>query len=78
MFLQNMKVGDNLTVKGPKGQFIYSSQLSTHLSMIAGGTGISPMYQVIKAAMQDEKDTTTISLLYANVTEDDIRESFVL
>lgn len=40
--------------------------------MIAGGTGITPMYQVAKALLTDPAETTSISLIYANVTEDDI------
>lgn len=40
--------------------------------MIAGGTGITPMYQVAKALLQDQEEYTTISLIYANVTEEDI------
>lgn len=48
---------------------------ASHFGMIAGGTGITPMLQVIHAIFRDEKtkdDTTTVSLLYANQTEDDI------
>jgi len=40
--------------------------------MIAGGTGITPMYQVAKALMGDQQEHTSISLIYANVTADDI------
>ena len=40
--------------------------------MIAGGTGITPMYQVAKALLTDPGEATSISLIYANVTEDDI------
>ena len=43
-----------------------------HVGMIAGGTGITPMYQVAKALLQDPEEHTTISLIYANVTEEDI------
>jgi cytochrome-b5 reductase len=42
-----VKIGDKIKVKGPKGNFIYSSTLAPHLSMIAGGTGITPMLQII-------------------------------
>jgi cytochrome-b5 reductase len=38
--------------------------------MIAGGTGITPMYQVIRAICEDSTDRTIISLLYANNTGD--------
>ena len=40
--------------------------------MIAGGTGITPMYQVAKALLQDPQEYTTISLIYANLSEADI------
>ena len=41
--------------------------------MIAGGTGITPMLQVLHACLRDEPDSpVTASLLYANQTEDDI------
>lgn len=34
--------------------------------------GITPMLQIIKAILKDPEDTTTVSLLFANQTEDDI------
>jgi hypothetical protein len=43
--------------------------------MIAGGTGITPMYQIIKSSLKDPKDKTELRLIYANVNEDDICES---
>lgn len=63
-------------VKGPKGKFNYTKDLSPHLLMIAGGTGITPMYQIIKSSVMDPNDKTEIELIYANVDEGDIRECF--
>ena len=40
--------------------------------MLAGGTGITPMYQVINAILRDPSDRTQLSLVSANVGEDDI------
>ncbi|XP_011622802.1 NADH-cytochrome b5 reductase-like protein isoform X2 [Amborella trichopoda] len=40
--------------------------------MIAGGTGITPMLQVIEAILKNPDDNTQISLLYANISPDDI------
>ncbi|TFK76926.1 NADH-cytochrome b5 reductase 1 [Pluteus cervinus] len=67
-----LKVGDKIRVKGPKGQFQYSVGLVGHLSMIAGGTGITPMIQVIRAVLKNPLDQTTVSLIYANVNHEDI------
>ena len=40
--------------------------------MIAGGTGITPMYQVAKCLLGDPQEYTCLSLIYANISEDDI------
>jgi len=71
-YVQNMKIGDKLTVKGPKGQMNYNADLALKLGMIAGGTGITPMLQIIRAALKNPLDITDISLIYANVSADDI------
>jgi ferredoxin-NADP reductase len=40
--------------------------------MIAGGTGITPMYQVAQTVLRDTGDRTSFSLIFANVNADDI------
>lgn len=40
--------------------------------MIAGGTGITPMLQIIRAALKNPDDRTKLSLIYANVNHEDI------
>jgi cytochrome-b5 reductase len=40
--------------------------------MIAGGTGITPMLQIIRAALKNSDDQTRLSLIYANVNFEDI------
>lgn len=40
--------------------------------MVAGGTGITPMYQIIKHILRDPQDSTQLSLLFANVSPQDI------
>ena len=41
-----------------------------HISILAGGTGITPCYMVIKAVLKDSK--MRISLIYANSSIEDI------
>jgi NAD(P)H-flavin reductase len=36
------------------------------IGMIAGGTGITPMYQLIQDICNNPEDTTQLSLLFAN------------
>jgi cytochrome-b5 reductase len=42
--------------------------------MIAGGSGITPMFQIIKSSVKDQNDKTKLALVYANVDESDIRQ----
>jgi len=45
---------------------------ANRLGLIAGGTGITPMLQVIRHVLKNPKDRTQTSLIFGNVTEDDI------
>ena len=40
--------------------------------MIAGGTGLAPMIQIVRAILETPLDRTNITLIYANVNEEDI------
>ncbi|KAL4765939.1 putative cytochrome b5 reductase [Aspergillus foveolatus] len=71
-YLANLQVGDKVEFRGPKGAMKYTKGLCKKIGMIAGGTGITPMYQLIRAICEDPTDTTEISLIYANRSEEDI------
>ncbi|TBU48411.1 NADH-cytochrome b5 reductase 1 [Dichomitus squalens] len=71
-YISLLKIGDKVRIKGPKGQFKYHPTLSRELGMIAGGTGITPMLQIIRAALKNPLDRTKLSLIYANVNYEDI------
>jgi len=80
--LESLQIGDTIDVKGPIGEFEYKGKgdftwhgkprSCTHISMIAGGTGLTPCWQVANAILRDPSDTTKVSLIYANQTPDDI------
>lgn len=79
---------DTMLMKGPKGHLTYLgcgkftikpgmkkpllTRQATYIGMIAGGTGITPMLQVLDAIFGNPNDKTCVKLLYANQTEDDI------
>lgn len=81
-YLDSLELGSNLEVKGPLGHIEYTGKgnFSVHgktkfakkLAMIAGGTGITPIYQVMQAILKDPEDDTEMYVVYANRTEDDI------
>lgn len=82
-YLESLPIGSVLDVKGPLGHIEYTgkgyftvhgaqNKFATKLAMIAGGTGITPIYQVIQAILEDPEDETEMYLVYANRTEEDI------
>jgi cytochrome-b5 reductase len=71
-YLDQLQIGDTITVGGPKGRFLYEKNKYAKIGMIAGGTGITPMLQVIKEILKFEDDNTEVTLLFGNITELDI------
>ena len=64
--------GTRIKVKGPKGQMVYKPNMVREIGMLAGGTGITPMLQIIRAILKNPEDHTIVTLIYANVTTGDI------
>lgn len=71
-YLASLPLQAQVEFAGPKGAMKYHAGLCRSIGMIAGGSGITPMYQVIRAICEDNSDSTTVSLLYANRSEQDI------
>lgn len=67
-------VGQAIRVRGPKGAFVYTPNMVRHFGMIAGGTGITPMLQIIRAIVRGraDGDKTQVDLIFANVSPQDI------
>lgn len=71
-YLKALQPGDKVDIRGPKGAMRYRKGMSKELGMVGGGTGITPLFQLIRAICEDKTDTTKISLVYANRSEADI------
>jgi len=81
-FLNNLQIGDSIEARGPVGHIEYKGNgtfhidgqavFTTSICMLAGGTGITPMYQVMSAILREPNDLINLYLVYANNTEDDI------
>lgn len=70
--LAGLKIGQTIRARGPKGQFVYSPNMVRAFVMIAGGTGITPMLQIVRAVTGNAEDKTQIDLIFANVSKEDI------
>lgn len=53
-------------------KFKYEANMKKSIGMVAGGTGITPMLQVIKEILNNPQDHTIVHLVFANNTEEDI------
>jgi len=85
-YLDQLSIGDFVEIQGPRGRIHYDrpSHISREvpgkvinyhfdiINMIAGGTGLTPMYQVIQQIIKDKNDRTKVKMIYGNVTADDI------
>jgi cytochrome-b5 reductase len=86
--LESLKIGDHIDVRGPNGLLEYEgkgvfairadkksapeAKKVTKVGMVAGGTGITPMLQIIRHIFKDPEDKTEVFLIFANQTEEDI------
>ncbi|CAB9497889.1 Nitrate reductase [NADH] (Fragment) [Seminavis robusta] len=85
--LESLSIGDKILMKGPKGHMEYfgngkfkvkplgkkmQERSCNAIGMMAGGTGITPMLQILHAIFRNPNDMTRVKLIYANQTEKDI------
>jgi len=71
--IHSLKPGDIIEVKGAAIPKIpITKNMKKNIGMLAGGTGITPMYQVIREILKKPDDKTQISLVFANHTDQDI------
>lgn len=83
----NMQIGDQIEMRGPQGKFTYrgngnfdvatsaTEKIERHVdafAMVAGGSGITPMMQIIRAIEKNPNDRTQCYLVFGNQTENDI------
>ncbi|BEI96785.1 hypothetical protein CcaverHIS631_0203740 [Cutaneotrichosporon cavernicola] len=67
-----LKPGDEVLLKGPIVKTAYEPNAVDKAVFVAGGSGITPAWQLINHALSLPDDKTTFTLLYANVNEKDI------
>jgi len=71
-FLHELQPGNTLDVRGPSGRFRYARNMYHTLCMICGGSGITPILQILKTVLNDATDKTNVYLLFANHVEEEI------
>ncbi|XP_046554367.1 NADH-cytochrome b5 reductase-like [Haliotis rubra] len=70
--VKRWKEGEYVDVRGPFGSFSYKLNQCQTLYLLAAGTGIAPMSQVIQGILGEEDEETRVRLIYACRTYSDI------
>lgn len=80
--LDCISVGSEVEIRGPTGEIIYEGdgkfeiegkdRKFKRVSLVLGGSGITPGYAVIARIMMSSTDKTELRVIYANGSEDDI------
>lgn len=80
--LDSLPLGHGVDFKGPIGKFEYhgrglcsingTKRTVSRFAMISGGSGITPIFQVLRAVMQDKNDKTKCTVLNGNRLVEDI------
>ncbi|XP_008431082.1 cytochrome b5 reductase 4 isoform X2 [Poecilia reticulata] len=72
-YLNSLQMGENISVSGPEGTFsLRLLRDVTHLYLLAGGTGFTPMVRLISLALREVDTIRTTKLLFFNKQEEDI------
>lgn len=68
---QNVAAGQLLTVRGPSGTFVLPAPTMGQLTLIGGGSGITPLISQAKHVLRTQPETR-VALIYGNRSEADI------
>ena len=74
-YLDSLRIGATVDVKGPTGHFQYTRggiAGVSHIGAVCGGIAITSILEVMRVLANNPKDTTKITLLYVNKTAGDI------
>ncbi|ORY04649.1 ferredoxin reductase-like protein [Basidiobolus meristosporus CBS 931.73] len=70
--LCSLAPGDQITVYGPMTAYRHNADKHPNLVIMAAGTGINPVYQMLLHLLKPESKNSRITLLYANRSPSDI------
>jgi cytochrome-b5 reductase len=54
--IHNLKVGDELEIKGPIPKYNWDENVKDNVGMIAGGTGITPMVSNLDKGREESRN----------------------
>ncbi|KAJ1928903.1 hypothetical protein IWQ60_001646 [Tieghemiomyces parasiticus] len=70
--LATLKPGDKVDIKGPIPKYKYTPNMHKEIGIVVSGSGLTPGKQLVDRILANPDDHTKVSLLYGNLSEDDI------
>ncbi|EDK46633.1 NADH-cytochrome b5 reductase [Lodderomyces elongisporus] len=70
--IHNLKEGETLSFKGPVVKWKWEPNQFKSIALIGGGTGITPLYQLLREITSNPEDKTKVSLIYGNTSPEDV------
>eukprot|EP01125_Pyxidicula_operculata_P016241 TRINITY_DN5561_c0_g1_i1.p3 TRINITY_DN5561_c0_g1~~TRINITY_DN5561_c0_g1_i1.p3 ORF type:complete len:297 (-),score=67.38 TRINITY_DN5561_c0_g1_i1:2686-3468(-) len=79
-YIDKLVAGDTLEIMGPIGSINFEIGKETTVNMVAGGSGITPIFQILQYILSNQNNNndieggvkTKVNLIYANNEEKDI------
>ncbi|GAA91486.1 NADH-cytochrome B5 reductase [Aspergillus luchuensis IFO 4308] len=71
-YLHSLRPGDSLTFATSLKGYQWKQNELSHAYLLAGGAGITPIYQLIKGILKDPQDRTKLTLIFGVNSEEDL------
>jgi cytochrome-b5 reductase len=70
--LHSLVPGDKLLIVAPIKGYQWKANSYSHITLIAGGAGITPIYQLAKGILNNPSDKTAMTLIFGINSDDDV------
>ncbi|RAO68288.1 uncharacterized protein BHQ10_004300 [Talaromyces amestolkiae] len=70
--LHSLQPGEALTFVVPLKGYAWTPNRHSHIYLLAGGAGITPMYQLIQGVLKNPEDRTKVTLVFGVNSKEDV------
>ncbi|KAL9109594.1 MAG: hypothetical protein Q9227_005774 [Pyrenula ochraceoflavens] len=71
-YLHSLKPGATISARGPLPTYPWKPNQHSHVVLLAGGAGITPIYQLAQTILENPKDKTKVTLVFGNNNDQDV------
>lgn len=70
--LHSLQPGDSLLFAAALPGYAWKPNAMRHVTLIAGGAGITPIYQLARGILENRQDKTSVTLVYGANSDEDV------